>query len=36
MVWDSPPEEIEAWLDKVFKTKKEQTAEIVITESEIE
>ena len=36
MVWDSPPEEIEVWLDKVYGKKKEQTAELIITESEIE
>lgn len=37
MVWDSPPEKIEEWLDKVFKRKSEQhTTTVEILESEIE
>jgi type II secretory pathway component PulL len=36
MIWDSPPEEIEKWLDRVYDKKKENTTEVFITESEIE
>lgn len=36
MIWDKPPEQIEEWIDKVFNRKKEETAEVVIMEHEIE
>lgn len=37
MIWDSPPEAVEEWLDKVFDKKSEpKKAEVFITESEIE
>ena len=37
MVWDSAPEDIEEWIDKVFdKSKEPPTTEVYITESEID
>jgi len=38
LIWDSDPEELEEWLDKVFDTKKKQQSEITfqIKDSEIE
>jgi hypothetical protein len=36
MIWDSPPEEIEEWLDRVSGKKPPDTIELEITESEIE
>ena len=36
MIWDSPPEQIEEWIDKVFNRKKQEPTEVIIMESEIE
>jgi hypothetical protein len=36
MIWDGSPEEIESWLDRVFKGKEQTNSEIVFSESEIE
>lgn len=36
MIWDEAPEEIEAWLDRVFKGKEQLNSEIYFSDSEIE
>lgn len=36
MIWDSPPEDIESWLDRIFKGKEQLNSEIVFSDSEIE
>lgn len=37
MVWDSPPEVIEEWLDKIYgKNERDDIIELEISESEIE
>jgi len=36
MIWDSSPEEIEEWLDRVMNRKPTDTSELIILDREIE
>jgi len=36
MIWDSPPEEIEEWLDRIYNRKPSDIIELEILENEIE
>ncbi len=36
MIWNGTSEEIDIWMDKVFKNKKENKAELIIEDYEIE
>ena len=36
MIWDSSPEEIEDFLDRVMDRKKSETSELIILDREIE
>jgi hypothetical protein len=36
LIWESPPEELEEWLESIFNSKSKKSAEIFVSEDEIE